>query len=517
MSVTKPGAVAPPRPAISRQASRLVSAVERFVAARSERALIIVGLAGFFVLRTLFHIVSNIAVSVNRDTSEAAEWAQHFAFGYKHPPLTAWIFSLWFSVFPRSDFAVYLLSGVLVTCALAVTWRLLRDHLDMNRAMVGLAALVLVPFYVFLSPVLDANTVMMPFWPAALLFYLRAHRGHGLGDAALAGAFAGLTFLGKYWAIWLLAGMAAASVTGAGTMKFWRSPVPWVMGASAAAVVAPHLHWYLTTHGGANYAFVTRGALIEESFVGALATSGRYLAGSVAYVCVPLMFLAALRPDRAALADIVWPRDAVRRQALVLLAVPLLLPPLVNLVLPQRLTPLWTIPDWPLLPVILFGSPLITGIDMRAVARVLVVALAVLLGAVAASPVTACIKMQRKFADDDRAYFEPVAAAVEEFGRPVRSLWGSRRIVKGLLFYIPEAVDLHTAPAVAGIPAEARASGVVIVCSLDDAPCLAAGAAFAAGRGRTKDITVTRTLFGFAAPPLSYRIIVVPPQRITDR
>ena len=33
-------------------------------------------------------------------------WAQHFAFGYKHPPMTAWLFMAWFAVFPRQDWAV---------------------------------------------------------------------------------------------------------------------------------------------------------------------------------------------------------------------------------------------------------------------------------------------------------------------------------------------------------------------------------------------------------------------------
>jgi hypothetical protein len=47
----------------------------------------------------------------------------------------------------------------------------MRDHLDRDRALLGLAALSLVPLYTFLTQRLDANTVMMPFWPAALLFY----------------------------------------------------------------------------------------------------------------------------------------------------------------------------------------------------------------------------------------------------------------------------------------------------------------------------------------------------------
>lgn len=508
------------RQGIGRKLSRVVSAAERLIAGRSEAVVVAGVLVGFLVLRTLFHTVVNIAVSIDSDTSEASMWAQHFAFGYKHPPLTAWVFRLWFSVFPRADVAVYLLCSVVVTASLALAWRVARDHLDMNRALVGVLALTMVPLYTFLSPTLDANAVTMPFWAAAVLFYLRARNGHRPADAALAGVFAALTFLGKYWAVYLLAGMAAASVTGSGTARFWRSPAPWVMAASAVVVVAPHLHWYLTG-GGEAYAFVTQVVFTHDSFTAALARSAGYLAGAAAYVSIPLVCVAALGPGRAALADIVWPRDPVRRQALVLLVVPLVLPAVVNLVFPQRLTSLWTMPNWALLPLVLFGSPLLAGIDTRAAARVLILALAVPLGAAAVSPARALVKLQAKVTrvDDDRAYYRPVAAAVKDLAGPVRSLWGSGQIVIGLPFYLPDAQLMRTgflAPADLEDPrnrAAISANGIVIVCSLDDAACLAsgAGAAGAAGGARTRDLTVTPTLLGVAGPPSRYRIIAVPP------
>jgi 4-amino-4-deoxy-L-arabinose transferase-like glycosyltransferase len=519
---------------VSGPASRLVSSLERVVtaAAKHETAVITGILACFLVLWTLYHALSAIAISADYDTSEVSVWAQHFAFGHKHPPLTAWIFGLWFSIFPRSEFAVYLLSGVIVTAALAVAWRIARDHLDISRAMVGLAGLMLVPFYTFRAATLDANTAMMPFWAAAVLFYLRARRGLGGRDAALAGAFAGLTFLGKYWAVWLVAGMAAASVTGAGTKAFWRSSAPWIMATTAALVVAPHLWWYLTANGGDNYAFVTQDVLIAESASEALARSGRYLAGSIAYAAGPLIFLAALLPSRAALADIVRPRDPARQQALVLLAVPLVLPAIANALFPQRLTALWTFPNWPLLAVVLFGSPLITTIDGRAAARSLIVALVTAIGALAWAPVRAWDKLHALSADAEnhRAYYAQVAAALRELAqepaqdsmqapavRPPRMaggefiVGGSWPIVRGLSFYLPHARILRSCPVDAGLRADIGANGIAIICTDGDAACLASAATFAAAR--TADITITPTFLGFAAPPARYHITVVPAEK----
>ena len=77
----------------------------------------------------------------------------------------------------------------------------------------------------------------------------------------------------------------------------------------------------------------------------------------------------------------VWPPDDDRRQALLLFLVPLVLPAVVNLALPYRLTADWTYPNWALLPVILYASRDIM-VDERAVARAGLVALAVTLAAI---------------------------------------------------------------------------------------------------------------------------------------
>ena len=126
--------------------------------------------------------------------------------------------------FSRADWAAYLLAATTVAVSLMITWRLLRDYLDKERALTGIAALMLVPLFAFLASSLNANTVMMPFWVAAQLFYLRARRDLGIADAILAGAFVGLTFLGKYWAIYLIAGMAITSFVGSGTGRSGAPP-----------------------------------------------------------------------------------------------------------------------------------------------------------------------------------------------------------------------------------------------------------------------------------------------------
>jgi 4-amino-4-deoxy-L-arabinose transferase-like glycosyltransferase len=489
-------------------ADRLVRAGDRLSANSSEATIVACILVAFVGVWMLFWEVSTASVDVHFDASEAIVWAQHFAFGYKHPPLTGWLFALWFSVFPRQQWAMNLLTVVTSAVALAVSWRLLRDHLDKNRALLGLFALMLIPLYDVKAEVLNANTVMIPVWAAALLFYLRARRGLGLADAFLAGAFASLTMLGKYWAVFLFAGMAVASVVGPDLRRFWRSPVPYVMAAGAAIIIAPHV-WWMLTQSGASVQFAE--SVVNRVPLGAaLAKSANYFVGSVAYIIGPLIFLAALRPSRVALADILWPAEGLRRQAWILLLVPLILPALVNLAVPYRLTAAWTSPNWAVLPIVLYGSRALQ-IDGPATMRAGLATAAVMFAILIASPIIACVRLTHG-PDPNRPHFREVAEIGESLaGRPVELIWGSEGIVSGLPFYLPKARPLMVGPLSAEGHAEVAARGLLIVCTSGDDGCRQNAKAFIDAGAPSKTVTLTRSFLGFSGPPVSFQIAAVPP------
>jgi 4-amino-4-deoxy-L-arabinose transferase-like glycosyltransferase len=488
---------------------RLVDVGQRIAAKSSEGTLVGAALGAFAVLWVVYHTVAFAPIDVHYDSSEATVWAQHFAFGYKHPPMTAWVQALWFAVFPRRDWAAYLLAVTDVAVGLAITWRLLRDHLDRYRALLGLSALIIVPLYTFKAAIFNANTVMIPFWAATLLFYLRARRRLGFLDAGLAGAFASLTVLGKYWGLFLVVGMAVAAVSGPGTKRFWRSPAPYVMAAAAAIIIAPHVVWFVTERGGAAYGFVRGSFTGNDSFSAALGNSAYYLLGAVAYVSGPLIFLATLRPSKAALADIVWPQGDDRRQALILLIVPLVLPALLNLASPYRLTPDWTYPNWALLPVVLFATPYIS-VDARDVARAGLFVLAVSLLAIIVSPFVAYDQL-RSSREAYRAHFRQVADLGQKFaGDRVQLLWGSPGVVAGLPFYLPQARTLAADPTSAEGRAATASQGLMVVCVSDDEPCRKTAAALIDAGARTTTATFRRSFLGWSGAPMTFEITVVP-------
>jgi 4-amino-4-deoxy-L-arabinose transferase-like glycosyltransferase len=489
-------------------ADRLVRGGERLFSDASEAAIVACLLVTFVAAWMLFWEVSTASVDVHYDASEAIVWAQHFAFGYKHPPLTGWLFALWFSIFPRQQWAMNLLTVMTSTVALAVSWRLLRDHLDKNRALLGLFALMLIPLYDVKAEVLNANTVMIPVWAATLLFYLRARRALGLADAFLAGAFASLTMLGKYWAVFLFAGMAVASLAGPGVRRFWRSPAPYVMAAGAAIVIAPHV-WWMLTQSGASVDFAE--SVVNRVPLGtALVKSANYFVGSVAYIIGPLIFLAALRPSRAALADILWPAEEIRRQAWILLLVPLILPALVNLAVPYRLTAAWTSPNWAVLPIVLYASRALP-IDERATVRTGLATAAITLAILIASPVVACVRLTNG-PDPYRPHFREVAEIGRRLaGRPVELIWGSESIASGLPFYLPKARPLMVGPLSAEGRAAVSAKGLLIACVSADDGCRQNAKAFIDAGAPSKTVTLTRSFLGFSSPPVSFEITAVPP------
>ncbi len=104
--------------------------------------------------------------------------------------------------------------------------------------------------------------------------------------------------LGKYWSVFLLAGLAIAALIDKRRASYFRSAAPWITIAVGLAVIAPHLLWlYRNDFDAVRLRHVrARRQTVRRHFVCALG----YLAGSVGYVAIPVHHRARLPRGRAA-------------------------------------------------------------------------------------------------------------------------------------------------------------------------------------------------------------------------
>ena len=222
-------------------AERLVDALTD--PARRARTMLLV-LAAYALVWTLYAVIAKASQDMQTDAAELLAWSRHLELGYaKHPPLAAWLVRAWFAIFPIRDWSYYLFAIAYATVGLWVAWRLYGRYLAPDKRIVALACLTLVPYFNFHGIRFDHNAVLGPLWAATALCFIRSFETREPRWAALAGAAAAAAMLGKYWSIFLLAGLALAALFDARRASYFRSAAPWVTVGVGALLLAPHLVW----------------------------------------------------------------------------------------------------------------------------------------------------------------------------------------------------------------------------------------------------------------------------------
>src|SRR6516225_10517811 len=352
--------------------------------ARGERVMLVL-LAGYTAAWSLYGAIAKGSQDLHFDIGEMFAWSHQIGLSAPtHPPLGAWLTRAWFAVMPRQDWAFYLFGILLATAALWIAWRLAGRYLTPEKRVLGLALLSLLPFYNFHALKYNASSVLTPFWAATTWWFLLSFETRRAGWAALAGLAAGAAMLGKYWSIFLLAGLGLAALTDPRRAGYFRSLAPWLTIAAGASVLAPHLFW-IATHGFStvNFAFTSHAATLAQAVIGSL----YFLSSVIGYIAAPIIFAGvATQPSGAAIKDTLWPKAPERRTILISFAAPPLLAALVAVPARAELDPLWSMSAMTLLPVVLLSSPLVHVHRTVAVA-ILALAMIVPLVLLAASPV----------------------------------------------------------------------------------------------------------------------------------
>ncbi|MFZ0986763.1 MAG: glycosyltransferase family 39 protein, partial [Xanthobacteraceae bacterium] len=485
--------------------------------ARSERTMLIL-LAGYAAAWSLYGAIAKGSQDLHFDIGEMFAWSHQVSLSAPtHPPLGAWLAGAWFAVMPRQDWAFYLFGILLATAALWIAWRLAGRYLPPEKRVLGLALLSLLPFYNFHALKYNASSVLTPFWAATTWWFLLSFETRRGGFAALAGFAAGAAMLGKYWSIFLLAGLGLAALGDPRRSAYFRSPAPWLTIAAGAAVLAPHVFW-IATHGftTVDFAFTSHATALANAAAGSL----YFLASVLGYIAVPIALGAlATLPSLAAIKDTLWPKAAERRTILIAFAAPLILAALAAIAARAELDPLWSMSAMTILPVVLFASPLI-AVNRTAAVYILAFAVVFPLLLLAASPVIALV-IHRQGVTNYASHYRLIAQAVEQAWRaqtnaPLRIVGGNRPVVDGSNFYFadPPATFVVTEPMRTPWVDQARIAreGIAIVCPRAEPGCLKELNAFVTRYGgKTEDVALARRFFGSSDTPVDYQIAIIVP------
>ena len=175
---------------------------------------------------TLYSTLSNTG-ALHQDMIEAYSWGREFQLGYyKHPPFWAWIAGAWFEVFPRTNWAFYLLANLNAGIAILGVWQLAGLFTQGMHRLNATLLIVLIPFYTIQGHQYNANYMQLSLWPWTVYFFVISMEHRRLRDAIAFGVLAAAGMLSKYYSALLLMSCFAASFAHPDWRRYYRSPAP---------------------------------------------------------------------------------------------------------------------------------------------------------------------------------------------------------------------------------------------------------------------------------------------------
>ena len=340
-----------------------------------------------------------------------------------------------------------------------------------------------------------------------------ALRTRGLKDTLLFGAMTGLALDSKYYALTLVATCGLAALASAERRRYFGSASPYLSGAVALALWAPHLVWLAET-GAPPLRYLEK--VSGRGFGEAAAFAVAALAGALAQQGVALGLVGALsrggREERAL--------DADNLRLVEILA---LAPPLLSLAaalaLRTKLSSNMLIGVFPLSP--LLAIALWRPDPARLRLWALRGATAVSLGALLASPL---IGVGKAWYGRDSEDFEPrreAALAASEVWRratpaPLAFVAATFRYENAAVFYSPDHPSAFVDFDYFGnrwVSAQTLAAkGLLTICRADDAPCLARTQALATPQTRRETMTLAHIAYGRARNRVDFVMTAIPPR-----
>ena len=238
----------------------------------SEKKSFYIFLAAHLVIWTL---VSMIRVVMPTDALEGVYWGSLHDFGTpKHPPLAGWLTYLAYIPF-KKDFCVYLMSQTFILFGFIYIYRLAKNFLDDNKAMLSVILLEGCWCYSYITGYYGFNpdVILLFMLPAITFYFYNCVTKDKSTDWIKLGILVGFAFLNKYqtaliilpmliWAMWF-------------KRDIFKNVYFYIAVQLAFLIFLPHLFW-----------------LVEHDFYPVLYFNSELSSsGWLNHITAPLMFL----------------------------------------------------------------------------------------------------------------------------------------------------------------------------------------------------------------------------------
>lgn len=454
------------------------------------------------------------------DMVENFVWGREWQAGYaKHPPLFAWITAAWFAVFPRTDWAYFLLSSTNAALGLGGVATLARRFVPRDTGIVATLALAVAPLYTALAIKFNANAVLLSTWPWTACCFVAWMKDGRLRQAFGCGAWAALAMMGKYFSVVLLLGLVTVLLLRPAWRARLRGPAPWLAFAAFALVLSPHMAW-LAQHG-----FATLGYAAQRSDGTLGAAALRYLnycAAQVGYLLFSAgLLLFAVPAGQRGRAAATLATGSVSPRALPdlwwLTFAPLIVTGALALLAHTPMASVWGIAQWFALTTLWAALLQQAGIEIslrRTTTAVGVYWIVVIAGSTALGHVSA--SRGDALASEPRAELARAAEVLwmQRTGQPLRIVSGSAAEAGSIAFYAQGHVRWWSQEAPETTPwlssSQVRKAGTLIVCAGSEGGCDAQARKHVAQPPEV--VTVSKRSWGRVLAPRSYRLYLMLPQ-----
>lgn len=304
---------------------------------------LIIFILSHIIVFTLLPTFTRLALDSKGDMLENFIWGQEYQLGYyKHPPLFAWVTSLWFEIFPNNNFFYFLLSQINIAIGFFAVYFLAKEIFkDEKKAFISVILLELIPFYNVLGIKFNANSILLSIWPLFTLFFYKALKKDKIQFWILTGLFATLSILSKYYSAVLMIPAAIIFILKSNKENLLKKKGPYIAGIVFLITIIPHIIWIFKTD------FLIFNYLDEQKQTGLPKLPIKFGFSQLFYLIIPIII--AIKAYKVKLKNIFLNanfKDFDRFFIYIINILPCVLTIILGVVFKLKTSSVWGIPLW---------------------------------------------------------------------------------------------------------------------------------------------------------------------------